>query len=86
MADYQVRKWQAWYHHMALVMMGMLFLLKERIFFQREHPLLSMRDLRLLMQALLDDNHGLFERRYEQMEQRHKQRQKDIDRRRRLRT
>lgn len=86
LADYQVRKWQAWYHHMALVMLGMLFLLKERIFFQREHPLLSMRDLRLLMQALLDDNHALFERRYVQMEQRHIQRRKDIDRRRKTRT
>jgi len=25
MADYQVRKWNAWHHHMALVMMAMLF-------------------------------------------------------------
>ena len=31
MADYQVRKWQAWHHHMALVMMAMLFMLTERM-------------------------------------------------------
>jgi len=31
MADYQVRKWSAWHHHMALVMMAMLFMLSERI-------------------------------------------------------
>jgi len=30
MADYQVRKWTGWHHHMALVMMAMLFMLDER--------------------------------------------------------
>ncbi len=85
MADYQVRKWQAWYHHMALVMMGTLFLLKERIFCQHEHPLLSMRDLRLLMQALLDHNHALFERLL-QIDQWHQPRHNDIDRRGRRKT
>ncbi len=38
MADYQVGEWQAWYHHMTIVMMGTVFLLKERIFFRREYP------------------------------------------------
>ena len=31
MADYQVRRWDAWHRHMALVMVAMLFLLKERL-------------------------------------------------------
>ena len=31
MADYQVQKWSAWHHHMALVMMAMLFMLEERV-------------------------------------------------------
>jgi len=31
LADYQVRGWRAWHHHVALVMMAMLFMLKERI-------------------------------------------------------
>ena len=26
MADYQVRRWDAWHHHMALVMLATLFL------------------------------------------------------------
>ena len=30
MADYQVRLWNAWHHHMALVMMAMLFILTEK--------------------------------------------------------
>ena len=28
MADYQVRRWDTWHHHMALVMLGTLFLVK----------------------------------------------------------
>lgn len=31
MADYQTRGWLAWQHHMSLVMLGMLFLIQERM-------------------------------------------------------
>jgi len=31
MADYQARGWQAWHHHMALVMIALMFLAKERL-------------------------------------------------------
>lgn len=31
MADYQTRGWLAWHHHMALVMLAMLFLMQERL-------------------------------------------------------
>jgi SRSO17 transposase len=31
MADYQVRGWPAWHHHMAVVLMAMLFLTQERM-------------------------------------------------------
>lgn len=31
MADYQVRGWSAWHHHMALVMIALMFLAKERL-------------------------------------------------------
>ncbi|MCK6410793.1 MAG: hypothetical protein L6Q55_00005, partial [Azonexus sp.] len=30
-ADYQARGWQAWHHHMALVMIALMFLAKERL-------------------------------------------------------
>ena len=30
-ADYQVRKWNLWHHHMTLVMMAMLLMLTEQI-------------------------------------------------------
>jgi SRSO17 transposase len=30
MADYQVRRWSGWHHHMAMVMIAMLFIAEER--------------------------------------------------------
>jgi hypothetical protein len=40
MSDYQVRKWNAWHHHMALVMLSLSFIVKERIIYKVEYPLL----------------------------------------------
>jgi len=31
MSDYQVRKWSGWHHHMALVILALSFIVKERI-------------------------------------------------------
>lgn len=41
MSDYQVRKWIAWHHHMALVMLSLSFIVKERMTCKVENPLLS---------------------------------------------
>jgi hypothetical protein len=30
MADYQVRNWKAWHHHMSLVLLAMLWITKEQ--------------------------------------------------------
>lgn len=45
MADYQVRRWQVWHHHMALVMIATVFLGKERLAHRDTADLLSCRDL-----------------------------------------
>lgn len=45
MADYQVRGWQAWHHHMALVMIALMFLAKERLAHRDTDSLLSCNDL-----------------------------------------
>ena len=45
MADYQVRSWQAWHHHMALVMVALMFLAKERLANRETATLLSCNDL-----------------------------------------
>jgi SRSO17 transposase len=45
MADYQVRKWTGWHHHMAMVMIAMLFMAEERSAQQNDLPLLSGADI-----------------------------------------
>ena len=80
MSDYQVRKWQGWHHHMAIVILAMSFLLRERMRHQDDYPLLSCRDVRILMIALLTHDRALINKRLQQMKKRHKQRYKDIQR------
>ena len=53
MADYQVQKWSGWHHHMALVMMAMLFMLTERIEQGESYPLLSCADIETLLARFL---------------------------------
>ncbi|HRD89808.1 MAG TPA: hypothetical protein PL117_01740 [Accumulibacter sp.] len=53
MGDYQVRRWQAWHHHMALVMIATMFLAKERLAHRDTADLLSCRDLVEIMRHKL---------------------------------
>lgn len=79
LADYQARKWSSWHHHMALVMMAMLFMLEERILQKDTYPLLSCSDIESLLRAFLprrDVAHGEVVR---QMEKRHRKRQAAIE-------
>jgi SRSO17 transposase len=79
MADYQVRKWSAWHHHMALVLMAMLFMLCERIRHKDTHPLLSCADIEELLAHFLPRRDVTEEEVIFQLEQRHRQRQKAIE-------
>ena len=45
MADYEVRGWKGWHHHMALVCLALVFTVKERIAQAESLPLLSVRDM-----------------------------------------
>ena len=79
MDEYQARSWQAWYHHMALVMMALLFLLKERLLQSEELPLLSAADVKLLLVRLLPRRDLDLEESIRQVHLRHRQRQTAID-------
>ena len=79
MADYQVRKWTAWHHHMALPMMSMLFVLTEIIYHKDTYPLLSCADIEDLLARFLPRRGVTGEEVIFQLEQRHRQRQKAID-------
>lgn len=80
LSGYQIRKSNAWYHHQALVMMASLFLLKEKIKNQKEYPLMSLRDARIMIIAALFMEEPMIEKIKNQMINRHKNRQRDIDR------
>lgn len=80
LSDYQTRKWIAWHHHHALVFMAALFMMKERVANSSDFPLMSVRDLRILMVVLLFGCPEDFERKLNQMKTRHKKRKRDIDR------
>ena len=77
MSQYQVRGWRAWHHHIALVMLSMLFILTEKLEYKNEYPLLSASDVREIIArtyAQQDNIIGI-------IKLRHKRRQDDIDRR-----
>lgn len=76
---YQVRQWQGWHHHMALVMMAMLFMLETKLDHEESHPLLSCYDITQLMAHFLPRRDVTEEEVLRQMEFRHHQRQASID-------
>jgi SRSO17 transposase len=80
LSDYQVRKWIGWHHHHSLVFMATLFMMTERIENGIDYPLMSVRDLRILMIVLLFGTPDDFQKRMEQMKNRHHKGQADIDR------
>jgi hypothetical protein len=79
LADYQVRGWRAWHHHMALVMMAMLFMLEEKLSQAESHPLLSCADIEVLLAHFLPRRDVTVEEVIRQMEARHEARQKAIE-------
>ena len=76
---YQARGWKAWHHHMALVMMAMLFMLKQRIEYQDDLPLLSCADIETLLAHFLPRRDVGVDEVIRQMEVRHQKRQASID-------
>lgn len=53
MADYKIKGWRAWHHHMAFVMMAMLFMIKQRMISEDDHPLLSCYDIKVIFAHFL---------------------------------
>lgn len=77
--EYQARGWRAWNHHVALVMMAMLFLLRERLEHTEDLPLLSARDVKILLARVLPRRDLDLDEVIRQMQVRHKRRQSAID-------
>lgn len=79
LADYQTRGWRAWHHHVALVLLAMLFQLRERILHAQEHPLLSTADVVDLLRHYLPAATVTPEDVMEQLRHRHRKRQSSIE-------
>jgi len=81
MAQYQVRVWRGWHHHMALSALALLFLLKEQIRTHQSTPLLSARDITELLNIYLPRRAITEAEVFRQINERHRKRQHDIVRR-----
>jgi SRSO17 transposase len=74
LAEYEVRKWRGWHHHMALVSLAMLFVLKERVSHADSAPLLSTRDVVELLRFYLPRKGGTEQEVLDELVRRHEQR------------
>ena len=74
MACYQVRQWLAWQHHIALVMLVLLFMTRQRMVLAEEHPLLTCHDIRCLLAFFLPRRAASDEEILRQMVVRHRKR------------
>lgn len=80
LSGYQVRKWIAWHHHQALVIMASLYLQQIKVENKQEYELMSVRDARILIIAHIFTDKKTVNMLYKQMNIRHKARKYDIDR------
>lgn len=78
LADYQVRGWTGWHHHMAMVMLAMLFMLNTKIEYEDSYTLISCNDIRELLSHFLPKRAITKKEVIRQMLIRHKQRKKSI--------
>lgn len=83
MAEYQMRSWVGWHRHMAMVMLAMLFMLRERTLASEELPLLSAEDIVWMLEHYLPRPQVTEEEIQKALARRHRRRQTDIDSKRR---
>jgi len=84
LADYQVRTWTGWHHHMAMVMLALLFMLETKIKNEDSHHLLSCYDIQVLLSHFLPRRDITKQEVLRQMHIRHKQRAASIEFHRRI--
>ena len=79
MSDYQIRKWQSWHTHHAIMMLASLFITTKLIESKDEIPLLSFKDARILIVTQICATQIEMEQKIVQMQKRHNKRKADID-------
>jgi SRSO17 transposase len=76
MAEYQTRAWESWHKHMSLVMMGMLFFLKEKVFMREELPFITISDVVMYFSIAIPDKKSSDEGLYDVLTRRNEARRK----------
>lgn len=79
MADYQVRGWRAWHHHMSMVAMAMLFVLQERKIYNSDIELLSYTDVIELLNVYIPRKDLTQEEVIANIKRRHRKRKATIE-------
>ena len=79
MHQYQVRSWRAWYHHIALSLMALHFLLEVQKETKEEMPLISIADIKLIFAQKLQNNLHSEQGLSHAINNRHRKRQRDLD-------
>ena len=79
LADYQLRGWLGWHHHMAMVMLAMLFMFETRREHKEDLSLLSCHDIVEVLRVLLPRANVTYEEIIQQLKERHRRRQASID-------
>ena len=80
MAEYHVRTWRAWHHHLTLTMLAVLCMLQQKDLHQEGTPLLSCRDIRFILAQTLPQRVVSKDDLLDVIKQRHQRRQYDLDR------
>jgi len=79
MADYQARGWLAWHHHIALVLLAFLFMLRERKIHCTQIDLLSCQDIVELLNVYLPRADATEEEVLRSIKRRHERRRQAIE-------
>jgi len=79
LAQYQARNWNSWHHHMALIMMAMVFLLKQRAERKENYPMRTVSDMVLIFSIILPSRMNNLGQAIDIIEQRHEKRRRDIE-------
>jgi hypothetical protein len=79
LGEYQARKWRSWHHHMAMVMMAMLFMAEQKLLYRKQDPLLSCFDIVSTFSFFLLHRAITAEEVFRQLEVRHQRRRAAIE-------
>ncbi len=77
--EYQVRKWRAWHHHVALTMLAGLYVLKTRLENRDDFPLLSITDVRDILTYFLPQKVITYQDLMYRIAMRHRRRESSYD-------